>query len=439
MRKPKHLTERDGNWHFVRRVPGRYVKWDTRGIIKHSTGVAVADDPAGVRASNVAKTLNSDLEASWRALAAGQDVDLASSGAEARDRARRMGFPYLPADQVAAVPLGDYLARFEALLERKALGDPVSEDAVTGAIDIAKPVFLLSGLVEKYEAMRATHLAKFSPDQLRRWRNAKTRAVDNLISVVGDLDIKTIRRSQELEYRTWWHGRINEDELDPDTANKDFGHLAKMIGDIDKLHELELRAMFYDMRFEGGFAGQRIPYDRKFVQEQILAPGRLMTLNDEARRVVFLIAGTGMRISECVNLTEQRIDLAANIPHVSIRPDNRVLKTDESLRDMPLVGIALEAVRLQPKGFPRYLDKGATLSMTVNKYLDDIKLRPNGESLYSLRHTFKDSLIDAEAPAVIIDHLMGHATDGAKYGKGPTLDLKLKWISKVAFPAPAKI
>lgn len=439
MRKPKHLTERDGHWHFVRRVPGRYAKWDKRGVIKHSTSVAVADDPAGLRASQVAQTFNSDLEASWRALAAGEAVDLEARGAAVRERARLLGIPLLPADQVAGLPLQELLRRFEVMVARGGEGDPVSEDAASGNAADEKPVFLLSGLVKKYQDMRATHLAKFSPNQLRRWLNAKNRAIDNLIEVLGDVDIKTIRRAQELEYRAWWHGRINEDELDPDTANKDFGHIAKMIKEVDRLHELELRPMFYGMRFEGGFAGQRVPYDRKFVLEQILAPGRLMQLNDEARRVVFLIAGTGMRISECVNLTEARIHLASNIPHVAIRPDNRVLKTDESLRDMPLVGLALEAVRAQPKGFPRYLDKGATLSMTVNNFLSDNKLRPSGESLYSLRHTFKDSLIEAEAPDVIIDHLMGHAVDGAKYGKGPTLDLKCKWIRKVAFEPTAPI
>jgi hypothetical protein len=39
----------------------------------------------------------------------------------------------------------------------------------------------------------------------------------------------------------------------------------------------------------------------------------------------------------------------------------------------------------------------------------------------------------------MIDCLMGHAEDGEKYGVGPSLDLKLKWMQKVAFREPAAV
>jgi len=41
----------------------------------------------------------------------------------------------------------------------------------------------------------------------------------------------------------------------------------------------------------------------------------------------------------------------------------------------------------------------------------NLKPTPN-HSLYSLRHTFKDRLRDAQAPEEIIDELMGHKKKG---------------------------
>lgn len=440
-KRPKFLTVRDGVWHFARRVPNELAAHDPRGVIKHSTRVAVADDPDGVRAWKVAEGFNSDLEASWRALAGGEPLDLKERYAAARARARLLGLSYRSPEEIASGALADIVGRLEVLVAREGEGDPVSRDAVFGlAPKPAGAGLLLSGLLDAFEDAVRADIRDFSPNQLRRWRNAKKRAIDNLIGSAGDVDIAALTRDHALEYRTWWQGRILEDGIDPDTANKDFGHLKRMLREIDRLRQLGLPPVFADLRFEGGFGRSRKPYPRAFVQDVILAPGRLMTLNDEARRVVFLIAGTGLRVTECVNLNEKTIRFDSNIPHVQVRPDGRRMKTDESERDVPLAGVALAAMCGQRKGFPRYHDKAAGLSATVNAYLADNKLRPEeGQSLYSLRHTFKDSLIAQEAPDSMIDALMGHADDGPKYGTGPSLELKLKWVERVAFQAPAVV
>lgn len=115
-----------------------------------------------------------------------------------------------------------------------------------------------------------------------------------------------------------------------------------------------------------------------------------------------------------------------------------MLKTEDSRRQIPLVGAALAAMRLRPNGFPRYRDKSGTLSALVNKYLSVNGLRPSEHhTLYSLRHSFKDRLIAAEAPDSLIDNLMGHRTGKPKYGKGPPLELKLKFLQSIAFTPPS--
>lgn len=124
---------------------------------------------------------------------------------------------------------------------------------------------------------------------------------------------------------------------------------------------------------------------------------------------------------------------------MQVRPDGREIKTDQSKRDIPLVGVALIAMREQPKGFPRYWDKADHLSALVNKALASRNLRPNGETLYSLRHTFKDRLRAVNAPDELKDVLMGHKRDQPAYGFGYSLAVKHEWLNRIAFRPPTKV
>ena len=61
-------------------------------------------------------------------------------------------------------------------------------------------------------------------------------------------------------------------------------------------------------------------------------------------------------------------------------------------------------------------------------------MRPSpSNTLYSLRHTFKDRLRDIGAQEEIIDELMGHKTRGPKYGRGHLLEKKYEWLQRIAF------
>jgi integrase len=96
--------------------------------------------------------------------------------------------------------------------------------------------------------------------------------------------------------------------------------------------------------------------------------------------------------------------------------------------------------RAQPKGFPRYVDKGASLSGYANGFLLDKGLRPTRKhTVYSLRHTFKDRLIATKCQDSMIEALMGHSDDHPKYGSGPALDLKLEALHRIAFTPPGTL
>jgi integrase len=153
--------------------------------------------------------------------------------------------------------------------------------------------------------------------------------------------------------------------------------------------------------------------------------------------IICMQLGTGTRIAEISGLALEDVLLDAETPHIRIQPRSwRTLKTDASQRDVPLVGVALEAAKKAAalaKGkdalFPVYAhERGAdTASATVNK-----RLKPWGITSHGFRHGMKDLLREVDCPEPLQREIQGHSlndpADG--YGKGPSLTKKAGWLSK---------
>lgn len=91
-----------------------------------------------------------------------------------------------------------------------------------------------------------------------------------------------------------------------------------------------------------------------------------------------------------------------------------------------------------PDGFPRYMDKNPQASAVINKFLRNKFDLKSGQSLYSLRHTFKDRLRTIRCQDEISARLMGHEYELPDYGE-PSLGDKLFWLKKIAFRPPTRI
>jgi integrase len=431
------LTRRGSTWHFVRRVPAEFAALDPRGIIRHSTRIKIAEDRHGRRASRVADTLNQQLESFWRELAAGHSKADATHYDRARRKARTLGYEYIPNNELIALPHEKLLERLETLITKGLANDRSAREALLGTAP--PPSFMLSRLFEEYESVTKDEVKDLSPDQLRIWRNGRIRAVAQFVKVVRDKPIADLTHADAIEYSEWWRRRVVADEVAAKSANKDMGQLSRMLKDISIRRRLNLPDIFKGLHLRGETDKSRQPYEPTFIRSHFLA-GALDGLNEEARFVLYVMIETGLRLSEIVNLRENTIILNAAIPHVRITADGRRLKTEDSEREIPLVGVALKALALRPHGFPSYRDNASTLSGTVNKFLLENGLRPTKDhSVYSLRHSFKDRLVAAETPDSIIDSLMGHKTYKPKYGRGPSLELKLKFLEMIAFPLPDRL
>jgi len=431
------LTRRRGIWHFVRRVPLEYAALDPRGIVRHSTRVKIADDRTGRRAARVALTLNEELEAYWLGLARGQSVGGLARYDEARHRARSLGFDYVPNDHLVALTAEKRLERLETLVAKGLVDDCGARQALLGTV--APEGFNLSRLFDEYEAITRHEVRDLSPDQRRIWSNSRKRAVAQFVDVVGDKPITEISSDDGLTYVEWWRERVVNENASVKTANKEIGQLSRMLKEMSIRRRLNLPELFKGLHLRGEADKSRLPYDPAFIQAQFLG-GALAGMNEDARLVLYVMIETGLRPSEIVNLRENTISLGAPIPFIRVTADGRRLKTAHSEREIPLVGVALNALQLRPAGFPKYRDHSTGLSATVNKFLFENGLRPTKDhTLYSLRHSFKDRLVAAEAPDSLIDSLMGHKTYKPKYGKGPPLELKLKYLTQIAFATPDRL
>jgi integrase len=431
------LTRRGATWHFVRRVPTEFADLDRRGVVRHSTRIKVADDRIGRRAARVAHTLNEELEHFWKGLADGRSREHLTRYDEARRRARTLGFDYIPNSELISLPQEKRLERLEALVAKGLTHDPGAREALLGTAQC--PSFNLSRLFEEYDAATKDEVKDLSRDQLRIWRNGRIRAVARFVQVVGDKPVAELTHADAIEYSEWWRERVVDDDVAAKTANKDMGQLSRMLKDMSIRRRLNLPDIFKGLHLRGETDKSRLPYEPSFIQTRFLG-GALGGLNEDARFVLYVMIETGLRPSEIVNLRENTIVLEARVPHVRIVADGRRLKTQDSEREIPLVGVALKTLRQRPHGFPKYRDKATSLSATVNKFLLENGLRPTQDhTVYSLRHSFRDRLVGVEAPDSLIDSLMGHKTYKPKYGKGPSLELKLKFLEQIAFRSPDRL
>jgi integrase len=435
----QYLTQRDGVWHYLRRVPTEYAHLDKRGSIKLSTKIKILKDRTGSKAGRVAARLNETHEAYWRGLSENRAIEAEQAYADAIKLARSLSLDYQMPAFTAEQPIAAILERVETVIVGDRMDNPGIRKAVLGGV--AKPKIMLSTLYSHYEAGQRIRISKKSKTQTRKFKNAKKRAVEILIEQLKhDKPLDELTRDDAIAFVEWWEDRILSGDVQIGTANKNISHIAGMIKSVSKRLKLRLDNVFGGLLIEGGKDGNRSPFPPGFIENVILPNGRLERVNDQVRDAIYIIMETGARPSEIMNLTEQRIVLDGEIPYIRIQAEDAELKTEYSERDVPLVGMALDAMRRHAKGFPRYLDKADNFSATAMKHFKKYKLLPTAKhKIYSFRHSFKDRLKAAEAPEELIDELMGHSIDKPKYGDGYGLKVKLKWIQTIAFTAPESI
>ena len=412
--------------HLRKRVPQRFAAVEPRKTVwislhTDSETAALAKAPAAW----------AGLVEAWEARLAGQDGDAEAFFEAARKLAQSRGLRYLPAERVAALPLDELLERVEAVGEVAGKPSPVEAAAFLGGA--AEPVITVTRALELYWTLAKDKTFGKSEDQLRRWRNPRLKAVKNFVDVVGDKPIAEISGDDMLDFRQWWIERVEAENLTPNSANKDLVHLSDVLKTVNRMKRLGLVLPLSDLALKQGEKRQRPPFSDAWIRDKLLQVGALAGLNKEARCILLGMVNTGYRPSEGASLGRDQIRLEGAVPHISIEPNGRQLKSAYARRVIPLAGVSLAAFRECPEGFPRYADNPG-LSATVNKYLREHGLLETpGHSMYSLRHAFEDRMLAAGVDDRIRRDLFGHSLDRERYGKGASLEQLHEIVKRTAF------
>jgi site-specific recombinase XerD len=400
-----YILNKDGFYYFNRKVPLFLKAYDPRYLVRFALHTDSRKE-----AIKLAIVHNETLEDYWRGLV--------------RDKRQYCE------DSFKTVTLQSRLSGFIATGEE---GGTISPGIASAQGKRVSPT-IQEGLTRYWGFAKDKTINK-SPNQVRKWKNPRKLAVANLVQIIGDKPLNEVTREDMLKFKDWWIDRIQEENYAANSANKNFFALKTIFETVsDNLGlGLNIKFLFQKLKLEENWETKRRPFETDYIRNVLLNPENLTGLNDQARAALYAIAETGAGPAEQVGLEPENIHLDADIPYIEIVPGkNKALKTRYRKRTIPLVGFALDAFKAFPNGFDQYRDRPDQLSATLGKYLRENKLLPSeNHTTYSLRHSFQDRLLAANAPDRLQADLMGHKFNRPLYGDGSTLAQKFEWLQKI--------
>ena len=90
------------------------------------------------------------------------------------------------------------------------------------------------------------------------------------------------------------------------TANKDIGQLNRMLKEMSIRHRLNLPIFSKASGLRGETERPRVPYETEFIQKRLLCQRRIRRVERGCPLVLYVVADTGLRPSEVVNLQQAR-------------------------------------------------------------------------------------------------------------------------------------
>lgn len=123
-----------------------------------------------------------------------------------------------------------------------------------------------------------------------------------------------------------------------------------------------------------------------------------------------LLANTGLRRREALQLRVDRVDLVAG--HIDVVSSSRARTKSGRWRRIPLSDAAKEAARalIERNGHTGYVLPRITGPSLSRNFADNCRALKLAGSLHSLRHTYAAHLVMAGVPLRTVQVLMGHAS-----------------------------
>lgn len=421
------IIKRGKTWHFRWSLPQRY-----RSIAgKNEIHMSLKTDSES-EATRKAAELKRTLKAQYEAVLSGKVGSPPQSYADTVKRAADLGVEYQTAAQLAK---GD----IKVLLQRVTLAEKLSPDATNGLVVAALlggavlPDIRVSALAEHVEEIANAENSFKNDDQMRIWRNGRKRVVAQMLEAAGDMQVKDFDAFHAQLHVRLLEEKIAKNQITATTAKKELSIAAGMLRHFYK----DAKVLKPPKPYEGQHVSKGIaklnrksPNDQRkreipaeLITGALLAPGALDGLNAEARDILLICVETGCRQSEIFNTPLDDIHLDHKYPHFYLQPilGIRELKNDASERHVPLVGVALSAMRRVVKrgGFKKYAGKSAW-SPLVNKYIRENKILPEGYTIGGLRHSWEGRMrragVHTDDRGVMMGHSVANIRGREEYG-----------------------
>ena len=254
--------------------------------------------------------------------------------------------------------------------------------------------------------------------------------VESFVALIGDKPITTISRADALA----WIDSLRAKGYAAATLRKRVGNMRGLLNRA--FLDLEYQGLnpFAKHRLQGnGSVTDRLPFNVAMLDKIDAHLAGSARMKSETRHVLQIMKCTGASPKEIGGLVIADCILGGEIPYIWIRVNaQRGIKAASRDRQIPLVGVALEAVaaaleaakvRGGDKLFAGFGGKGGQdaklLSKNINKAIHAAGIPSGGLlSAYSYRHTFEEACRSAGIPSHTTDRLMGHTIPGiaGRYG-----------------------
>lgn len=347
-----------------------------------------------------------------------------------------LSFEYMDATAVDAAPIPETIniigKRMDAFKLMKRPND-LDIAAMSGAVE--NPALTFTDALKRYKELSPDKwLMLDERSKYKKWRPF-TEAVNSFTEAMGEVDVLKLRPKQGFEFAAYLVKKVAEGKMKVGTARKKIMWLKMIMTKVFQSDYPELSNPFDKVTIEsdGEEKGKRLPFTEDEVQaiERKLADS---DANEELKALMEVAENTGATCKELAFLAKADIFLDAPIPYISIRPNEfrgRVKSGGVRHRDIPLIGKALEAMKLHPEGFPRYRRHNGSeaLSAAANKLIKQVAPK---KSFYSYRHRIADRLRNSKCQDTMKNSIMGHASEGMQmhYGEGYDMPNKLKALKK---------
>lgn len=278
------------------------------------------------------------------------------------------------------------------------------------------------------------YLDNHSKGSDKKFIDAQRQHWNKLVDLLGDVPIKAVSRLDAKKYRDH---RLSSG-VAPSTVKREINVLRAVFAKAIRELSLGIPNEFagLEIKLSNRNSKNRIPYVKDEIQ---LLVTEALRLDDEQRRIVLVLALTGARLAEIVGLRRDDFDPVARSIHIR-EHSSRSVKTEQSNRVVPLLGLAFEALTKQANAvtgdylFPSYASsegtKADSASATLNKWA---KKHVEGKSMHCFRHAMRDQLRAVMCPESVAKEIGGWSSShdvSVQYGQGYPVKLKLEWLGK---------